>query len=260
MGSPLSAYAKRFVGATGEPGIKGNSGNDGGDGFAQLTPVTKTSDYTVVTSDMGTSLIQMNIAGANNVTIPAASTSFSPSIGDYTFVSQYGAGLTTIVADGGVTIRAVDGILTLPSRYAILMLINIAEDEWLLSNWSNANLTGDVTSVGSTTTLAPITVSTISNASFPYTLLVTDKKKFLLLNRTGGASTIVIPKNTFAKGDQILLENTGASIITITAATGGAIRSADSLVAFYAQYACASLICVDATTDANVWSLSGNLA
>lgn len=124
---------------------------------------------------------------------------------------------------------------------------------------TNANLTGDVTSVGNATTIAPITVSTITNGSFPYTLLGTDKKKFLLLNRTGGASSIVIPKNTFVKGDQILLKNKGASIITITAASGVTIESRDNLVQFSGQYAVASLICEDDTTDANIFSLAGDL-
>lgn len=144
---------------------------------------------------------------------------------------------------------------------------------------TNANLTGEVTSVGNATTitnnaittskinneavtsdkLAPITVLTVNNASFPYTLLSTDKKKFLILNRTGGNSTIVVPKNTFVKGDQILLKNKGASIITITAATGVTIESRDNLVQFSGQYAVASLICEDDTTDANVFSLAGDL-
>jgi hypothetical protein len=130
----------------------------------------------------------------------------------------------------------------------------------LVDSTVNTLITGDITvNSSNVASIAPITVSTIANGSFPYTLLSTDKKKFLLLNRTGGASTIVIPKNTFVKGDQILLKNKGASIITITGASGVTIESANSFVTFSAQYSVASLICEDDTTDANVFSLAGDL-
>ena len=135
MGNPLSGYEQRYKGDKGETGSQGVPGDNGVDGFATLTPVTKTANYILAIADMGTNLIQMNLAGANSVTVPLETANLDFSIGDYVFVSQYGAGLTTIVAESGVTIRAVDGILSISSRYAIVMLINIATNEWVLSNW-----------------------------------------------------------------------------------------------------------------------------
>jgi len=45
-------------------------------------------------------------------------------------VTQYGAGATTIVASGGVTINSLGGALKLNGRYSAASLIKIGTDEW----------------------------------------------------------------------------------------------------------------------------------
>ena len=263
---------KTTKGDKGEPGIQGIPGVDGTDGFANLTPVTKTANYTLRLVDIGANLVQMNLAGANTFTVPPYSTVLPFAPGNYTFVSQYGAGLTTIVAGSGVTIRAIDGILSLPSRYGILMLINIAQDEWLLSNWGNANLTGPVTSIGNATSvtdlaitnamLAKIVVYSPTFTTNTYTLILTDDGKFLQLSNGGTAGNLEIPLNAtvaYPIGTQIIATQTGTGLITIKSTAGAVIRSdggSTSNRTFDSQYSSVSLIKVATDT----WSLAGKLA
>jgi hypothetical protein len=53
-------------------------------------------------------------------------------IGTQILVSQYGAGQTSFVATGGVTIRSASGNLKLSAQYAAATLVKIADNEWYL--------------------------------------------------------------------------------------------------------------------------------
>jgi len=90
----------------------------------------QTASYTLVLTDAD-KLVEMNVATANNLTIPLNS-SVAFSIGTQILVSQYGAGQTTIVATGGVTVRSNGGKLKLNTQYSGATLIKIATDEWYL--------------------------------------------------------------------------------------------------------------------------------
>jgi hypothetical protein len=74
-------------------------------------------------------LVEMNVGSANNLTIPLNSTVAFPT-GTQVLVTQYGAGATTIVATGGVTVRSLGGALKLNGQYSAASLIKIATDEW----------------------------------------------------------------------------------------------------------------------------------
>lgn len=87
----------------------------------------KTSDYTLQLADDG-ALIEMNLAGANNLTVPPNS-SVPFEIGTQIFVAQYGAGQTTLVAGSGVTLRSAVG-LKLDTIYSGAALVKIATNEW----------------------------------------------------------------------------------------------------------------------------------
>lgn len=98
----------------------------------------QTASYGLVLSD-AFKLVEMNVATANNLTVPLNST--APFIiGTTITVAQYGAGTTTIIATGGVTIRSSSGLLTSPGQYAPMVLEKIATDEWYLWNGSPANI------------------------------------------------------------------------------------------------------------------------
>ena len=96
-----------------------------------LNANTQIASYVLVLSD-ATKLILMNVGSANNLTIPLDSSVAFP-IGTQICVCQYGAGQTTFVATGGVTIRSSGGKLKLSGQYSMATLIKIATDEWMLS-------------------------------------------------------------------------------------------------------------------------------
>ena len=88
----------------------------------------QTASYTLVLGDAN-KIVEMNVATANNLTIPLNSSVAFP-IGTQLNVSQYGAGQTTIVATGGVTIRSASGNLKIASQYVAVSLVKIGTDEW----------------------------------------------------------------------------------------------------------------------------------
>lgn len=88
----------------------------------------KTADYTLVLGD-ASSLIEMNLAIANSLTIPVSS-SVDFAIGTTILVTQYGVGETTIVPDGGVTVNYSGASLKIASQHSFVSLLKIGADEW----------------------------------------------------------------------------------------------------------------------------------
>lgn len=101
-----------------------------------ITANRQTASYTLVLADRG-KLIEMNVATANNLTIPLNSSVAFP-VGTKIDVAQYGAGQTTFVATGGVTIRSTNGWLKMNAQYGSATLVKIATDEWYLFGNLNA--------------------------------------------------------------------------------------------------------------------------
>jgi hypothetical protein len=90
----------------------------------------QTASYSLVVADAG-KVVEMNVASANNLTVPLNATQAFP-VGTVIELLQYGAGQTTIVATGGVTIRSSGGKLKLTGQYSGASLRKIATDEWSL--------------------------------------------------------------------------------------------------------------------------------
>jgi hypothetical protein len=95
-----------------------------------ITTNRQTASYTLVIGDAD-KLVEMNVGTANNLTIPLNS-SVAYSIGTQILLAQYGAGQTTVVATGGVTVRSSGSKLKLNAQYSGATLIKIATDEWYL--------------------------------------------------------------------------------------------------------------------------------
>ena len=95
----------------------------------------QTASYTLALTDAD-KLVEMNVATANNLTIPLNSTVAFP-IGTKIDIVQYGAGQTTFVPISGVTIRSANSWLKMNARYGAATLTKIATDEWYL--WGNLN-------------------------------------------------------------------------------------------------------------------------
>lgn len=97
---------------------------------AQITANTQTASYQVVLTDAG-KCVEMNVAGANTLTIPPNSTVAFP-IGTVIEAYQMGAGQTTVTAGGGVTFRSPHGAKT-AIQYATVTVRKRATDEWVVS-------------------------------------------------------------------------------------------------------------------------------
>ena len=90
----------------------------------------QTASYTLALTDVN-DLVEMNVATANNLTVPLNSSIAFP-VGTKIDIAQYGAGQTTVVATGGVTIRSAGGALKLAAQYSGGSLVKIGTDEWYL--------------------------------------------------------------------------------------------------------------------------------
>jgi hypothetical protein len=90
----------------------------------------QTASYTLALGDSN-DLVEMNVATANNLTVPLNSSVTFP-IGTKIDIAQYGAGQTTVVATGGVTVRSAGGALKLAVQYSGATLVKIGTDEWYL--------------------------------------------------------------------------------------------------------------------------------
>jgi hypothetical protein len=88
----------------------------------------QTASYTLVLGDAG-KIVEMNVGSANNLTVPLNS-SQAFVIGTEIQVLQYGAGQTTIVATGGVTLRSKSGQLKIGNQYTGVTLVKVGTDEW----------------------------------------------------------------------------------------------------------------------------------
>ena len=93
-----------------------------------ITTNRQTASYALAIADRG-KLVEMNVATANNLTIPLDSSVAFP-IGTEIEIAQYGAGQTTIVGAVGVTIRSASGNLKIASQYVAVSLIKIGTNEW----------------------------------------------------------------------------------------------------------------------------------
>lgn len=102
---------------------------------------TRTASYTLVLSDRG-KLIEMNVSGANTVTVPnesgAGGVNFP--IGTQIIALQLGDGATTLVPAAGVTVRALSGGLTTVNKYVAVTLYKRASNDWLAVDQSTAYL------------------------------------------------------------------------------------------------------------------------
>jgi hypothetical protein len=89
----------------------------------------KTGSYTLVVGDKG-KVIEMNVAGANVLTVPTNASAAFPIATQITIV-QYGAGQVTITPAGGVTIRSLGSALKTVGQYSAVSLFKRGTDEWI---------------------------------------------------------------------------------------------------------------------------------
>lgn len=97
---------------------------------------TKIADYAVVASDFvvtgNTTLIEMNMAGANNVTLNDATLSSVP-VGAKIDIVQYGAGQTTIAVSGAAVLRSAGGANKIAAQYGFATVVKRSATEFYLT-------------------------------------------------------------------------------------------------------------------------------
>ena len=86
-----------------------------------------TGSHILVIGNAG-QLIDMDVAGANTLTIPPNGTVDFP-VGTTIFIRQKGAGVTTITPGAAVVINNPDGLKT-TGQYAMATIIQITDDTW----------------------------------------------------------------------------------------------------------------------------------
>jgi len=97
-------------------------------------PNTRTANYVLTLPDSN-GVVEMNLAGANTVTVPTDATASFP-VGSQINIAQLGAGQTQLAAAGGVTLRAYNNNLRLAGQYAVALVIKRAANDW----WAAGNL------------------------------------------------------------------------------------------------------------------------
>jgi hypothetical protein len=97
----------------------------------------ETDSYTPVLDD-AFKFIPMNKATANTFTVPPNS-DVPYDIGTELYPYQKGAGVTSIAPGAGVTFRNVSGSLSCPGQYAVIGLLKIGTNEWVVFNGSPLN-------------------------------------------------------------------------------------------------------------------------
>lgn len=90
----------------------------------------QTASYTLVATD-NDKLIEMNVASANNLTIPPNSSVAFP-VGTKIDILQTGVGQTTVVPASGVTINSKDGNTKLTGQWAAASIVKRGTDSWVL--------------------------------------------------------------------------------------------------------------------------------
>ncbi len=107
------------------------SGPGGGGGSAgPITINTQTGNYVLVLAD-ASSLIRMDVASANTVTVPPNSSVAFP-VGTEINVSQVNTGQVTLTPGAGVTFVSADGLTRTRVQRSLVGMIKIDTNTWLL--------------------------------------------------------------------------------------------------------------------------------
>jgi hypothetical protein len=106
-----------------------HSGNTAWQQISQINQNVQTASYTLALTDYK-GWVLTNVASANNLTIPLNATVAFP-VPTLVSIVQIGAGQTTLVAAGGVTLQSSGSAVNLAGQYASCTLFKRATDTWL---------------------------------------------------------------------------------------------------------------------------------
>ncbi|QDP57254.1 MAG: hypothetical protein Unbinned221contig1000_42 [Prokaryotic dsDNA virus sp.] len=106
------------------------TGEDIKHGITKVSKSSQSTNYTLALSDRD-KLVEMDVATANTLTVPAES-SVNFEIGTQVIMVQKGAGQITISGDTGVTVYSEGSKTKTVGRYALATLIKCDSDTWYL--------------------------------------------------------------------------------------------------------------------------------
>jgi hypothetical protein len=95
----------------------------------------QTASYTLALSDAN-KIVEMNVATANNVTVPDSTVGFP--VGTNITIIQAGAGQTTLLAAATVVIQSANGWTKINSQYGAVTLVKKDANTWYLFGNLNA--------------------------------------------------------------------------------------------------------------------------
>jgi hypothetical protein len=205
---------------------------------------SQSASYTLVLADAGKT-IEMNVASANDLTIPLNSSVDFP-VGTSVDIIQYGSGSTTLVGDVGVTIRSNLGYRTIGSQYSGATIYKRDTNEWLAIGNLIQSASAVVEEVVARGVFGGGTESVMSNVMDYITIATTgnatDFGDLTLGRGEGLAACSSTTRGVFAGGFKTEGGNAASNVmdyITI-ATTGNATDFGDLTVAKYALAGCSS--------------------
>jgi|GEM_PF-1636104 len=244
--------------------------------FNSTRNVQSGSTYSLAATDVG-KLIEFTNTGSVVFTIPTNAT-VPFNVGDRIDVLLASTGSVTISPVAGVTVNAEGGLLTISSQWSKFTLIKRETDSWVVTGAGMQVQTieiedGAVTSAKiadgtivnadiSTTAaidLGKLADATIDEKSASYTLVLTDKNKFIKMNVTTTANTVTVPTNAsvaFPIGSQIHIIQYGSGKTQVIPVSGTVTIYATPGTYLRAQYSSATLL----KCDTNIWMLMGDLS
>jgi hypothetical protein len=137
----ISQYSMAYLDETSEANLKAALNLEAGTDYPSMTAHgdkvdkamtirTETASYTLVLTDAA-KYVRMNVGSANDLTVPLNSSVAFPT-GTQILIRQVGAGQTTVVATGGVTITSPE-TLKLRAQHSTASLIKVGTDAWELA-------------------------------------------------------------------------------------------------------------------------------
>jgi hypothetical protein len=138
--SPGSGFHRFYAKTDGKAYSKSSAGVEydltASGGASVVTFNRQAASYTLVAGDAN-KMIEMNVATANNLTVPLDS-SVPFATGTIIDVVQVGTGQTTVRATSGVTLYSTNSWLKINARYGAVTLVKVGTDEWYVFGNLNA--------------------------------------------------------------------------------------------------------------------------
>ena len=230
-------------------------GNDIASAGTYVTHLTVTPHATLSSSSVA-------IAGDATVGDDLTVTGNDITFGNAESISNATDGTLTLNGEVAAGTGGATGIFKSNGDYdATLKTGNTTTGSITITDGANGDITIAPNGTGETdfdgNPIANFSASTVSITSAT-TLAATHNGKVLICNNSSDFS-LTVPEDTLPAGFNCMIVQIGAGEVTLTAASGNVnIRNRNSHTKTADQWAVMTLICIDATTDANVFVSGGD--